>query len=1061
MKKLCSLFLVFAMCLSMFPTTVIASDTEDEGVVGIVIDLKTPIVDYSVYDYSYDEATATLETESGDFVEVVGIPISWSNYGDDAIFEADTNYSATLNVEMPDGYCISDGFNYVALSDFDIDIIYISDIEIEENSVNVDINVEKPLIPIYYEFSPKILFTPPTAGVTANVEIKDSVYYELSDVEWSPELVDGKFEENTEYTATVYVQAKPGYVFMEYIEPEFLDIETETEIERDSNATYSLSYPNATIVEIVVPFNKTGEMLENEPVEKAERTLSFENEVVNAVLGDEPFILRVNDSVENAEDVYYISDDTSVATVNSVTGEVTILSVGIAVITAIADETETYKSASASYTLNVAEPDEPKLPEDVVVVGSPIALKELVYNGQEQELISVDNCTVEGGLLQYRLNDDEEWVDEIPVGINAGTYIIYWKVKGAEGYKDYVAEEPIEVVIDKAVMTAKFEKGRQAIAHANIGEFVTISNPLIGNYAGATVDISINYIYSGDYYIVYDINTLFENNEVILSIGSAPTCCEYLVSVVITGDECNFENTKVETSYIIDIVNPANDIKFIDVEFTTSEGGTVNGVNGTYILGKGIIVNAVPNEGYFLSHWINIDTNEEIPFFMSNDGDVIKCEATLMEAGTYKAIFEKVAVREIEAKVNKVYRVGNSAPSSEDFKVIALMNDRTYRELSSDEYIVDTSSVNMNKAGVYIVRIKLVEDENIATSTEVTVNAKPSSGNNRPSSKPTVTVSDKVETVVDADGVIIETRVKEDGSITEKATTPNGTVAITQTDTDGAVTIEVSVSDKETGAVLLPIDSIVVKENSADVVPLTVNAPSGADEVTITIPLDGINAGTVAIIVNPDGTETVIRDSVVADDETMTLTVADGTTLKFINNSRDFSDVSDNDWFKDAVDFASSHQLFNGTSETTFSPDTEMTRGMLAVVLHNLSNNPAASSEADFRDVNGQYFADAAAWAQEQGIINGYSDGTFGGNDAVTREQLAVMLYRFANMPSSEDAELSSSDAEEASTYSVSALEWASANGILVGDRNGNLMPKSDANRAQVATMLMRFCKNV
>ena len=371
--------------------------------------------------------------------------------------------------------------------------------------------------------------------------------------------------------------------------------------------------------------------------------------------------------------------------------------------------------------------------------------------------------------------------------------------------------------------------------------------------------------------------------------------------------------------------------------------------------------------------------------------------------------------------------------------------------------------------------------------------SRPSGGSSRPSSKPSVSekeeadkteTADKTttetapdgtvtettqnadgtvtETVTTPDGMITETVTASDGAVTETVTTPDGIVTTIRTDADGGESIEVSVSENAAaeGAVTLPISSISVKENSGDASPLTVHAPAGQDAVTVTVPLSGADEGTVAVVVNPDGTETIIRDAVVGGGSMM-LTVADGTTLKFIDNSREFTDVSDNSWFKDAVDFASSHELFSGTSDTTFTPDETMTRGMLATVLHNLANNPDAGSETEFRDVNDQYFADAATWAAQEGIISGYGDGQFGADDAVTREQLAVMLYRFADMPAPEDAQLSSSDAEEASPYAKEALQWAVENNVMSGDRNGNLMPKSDATRAQVASMLMRFCKNV
>ena len=174
-----------------------------------------------------------------------------------------------------------------------------------------------------------------------------------------------------------------------------------------------------------------------------------------------------------------------------------------------------------------------------------------------------------------------------------------------------------------------------------------------------------------------------------------------------------------------------------------------------------------------------------------------------------------------------------------------------------------------------------------------------------------------------------------------------------------------------------------------------------------------------------------------------------------------FADVSETDWFHDAVAFVSARGLFSGTSATDFSPYTAMTRGMLAVVLHNLKDNPAAGIEEGFDDVNGEYFANAVAWAAEAGIISGYGGGLFGPNDVITREQLAVMLYRFAGKPAVSGDALTHKDASEISGYALTAMQWAVENGILSGRDDGTLDPQGQASRAEVASMLMRFCRNL
>ena len=276
------------------------------------------------------------------------------------------------------------------------------------------------------------------------------------------------------------------------------------------------------------------------------------------------------------------------------------------------------------------------------------------------------------------------------------------------------------------------------------------------------------------------------------------------------------------------------------------------------------------------------------------------------------------------------------------------------------------------------------------------------------------------------------------------------------------MTAEVTLSEKAVDttadtAVKLPVENVPVESNRTNAAEVTVKLPAGVSEAKVEVPLADATAGTVAIMVNPDGTETVIRDAV-ADNGAMALTVADGTTVKFVDNSKSFDDVADNDWYNSAVDFASSHQLFNGTTETSFSPNVTMTRGMLAVVLHNLENNPEGAANAEFSDVGTDYYANAVDWAAEEGIISGYGDGNFGPNDSITREQLAVMLYRYAGSPAT-DTSLNFSDAAQINGYASKAVSWAVENGIISGRDTGELDPQGNATRAEVASMLMRFCK--
>ena len=178
-----------------------------------------------------------------------------------------------------------------------------------------------------------------------------------------------------------------------------------------------------------------------------------------------------------------------------------------------------------------------------------------------------------------------------------------------------------------------------------------------------------------------------------------------------------------------------------------------------------------------------------------------------------------------------------------------------------------------------------------------------------------------------------------------------------------------------------------------------------------------------------------------------------------------FSDVGENDWFYDAVKYMHMEGLMSGTSANTFSPASTTTRGMIVTILYRMAGSPAASGSSAFTDVTaGAYYSNAVAWASANGIVDGYGDGRFGPNDTITREQMAAILYRYAQRKGQDvtvSAALSQfTDADTASGYAVDALRWAVGEGLISGKGSGVLGPKGAASRAQVAVILHRFAGN-
>ncbi len=171
-----------------------------------------------------------------------------------------------------------------------------------------------------------------------------------------------------------------------------------------------------------------------------------------------------------------------------------------------------------------------------------------------------------------------------------------------------------------------------------------------------------------------------------------------------------------------------------------------------------------------------------------------------------------------------------------------------------------------------------------------------------------------------------------------------------------------------------------------------------------------------------------------------------------------FTDVSENIWYHDAVVYALNNGLMNGVGNGRFAPDESVTRAMLVTILYRSEGEPSiAGMENPFADVeDGQWYTDAIIWAANNKIVNGTSATTFDPNAAITREQIAAILYRFDGSKACEGSLDSFPDAGTVSSYAVDALIWAVDNGIING-LDGKLAPTATATRAQLATMLMRY----
>ena len=331
-----------------------------------------------------------------------------------------------------------------------------------------------------------------------------------------------------------------------------------------------------------------------------------------------------------------------------------------------------------------------------------------------------------------------------------------------------------------------------------------------------------------------------------------------------------------------------------------------------------------------------------------------------------------------------------------------------------------------------------------------------SSGSTRKTETTTKPDGTKVETVTKKDGTKIQTETKKDGSVTKTTTNPNGSsvteikaadgsTGTVKTDKNGQTTAETTLSSKaiETAKrngepVTAPVEVKATRDsNTAPTV--KVELPKGAGETKVEIPVSNVKPGTVAVLVHPDGTEEIVKNSLPTEDG-IQLTVNGGATVKIVDNSKDFADTR-NHWAKDAIDFVSARGLVNGMSATIYAPNASTTRAQLWTIL-------ARQNDADLNGGN-TWYEKAQLWSKDKGVSDGANP-----NGTIDRAQMVTMLWRAAGQPTA-GGTANFTDVP-ADSYYANAVSWAVEGGITAGVGGGRFDPNSTCTRAQIATFLYR-----
>ena len=322
------------------------------------------------------------------------------------------------------------------------------------------------------------------------------------------------------------------------------------------------------------------------------------------------------------------------------------------------------------------------------------------------------------------------------------------------------------------------------------------------------------------------------------------------------------------------------------------------------------------------------------------------------------------------------------------------------------------------------------------------------------------------------DGSTVITVTKPDGSQTVTTEAADGSQSVVSKDADGNVTsAEAAVSDKAAadGAATLPLDPVKPAADAGKAPAIEVDMPASATEkapvvVTVPVDVDGPDYGIVVFAVDADGNETVLPKSGVDADGNVVFEAAGDVTIKVVDAASAFPDVAGAWYGKQGVaDFVGARGILTGVPQADgalrFEGGAATTRAMFVTMLHRVESCPDAP-DAGFADAEGMWFEGAAAWGEASGVVDGYGGASFGGEDPVTREQMAVFLMRYAGhlgLDVSKRADLSAfPDGAETSAWASQAMSWAVAEGLFSG-RDGQLDPTDGATRAEASAVVMRF----
>lgn len=769
-----------------------------------------------------------------------------------------------------------------------------------------------------------------------------------------------------------------------------------------------------------------------------------------------------NDNAEEDTPTYtYESSNPAVAKVEN--GVVTLVGAGNATITVTAPATTNYEAATGTVTVNVSA-----LPKQTVTFDQE-GDQDAVYG---DAVIENKATSAQGGTVTYiSTNPNVATVDEdgTVTIVGAGETTIQATAAAVEGYAPTTASykltvAPKEITATASVADKTFDGTNEATVtnvafEGVVGDDVddytataAFTDPNVGTGKTVTVTITIddpNYTLSN--------GTITLNNGVITQ-AEAPTIPDRTFSV-------HFSDTAEKTFDLSDLM-PAN-------------AGTTTFTRGEVADNNGNVLSVYEVQEDTFVYQLSEGLTEE------NAGTTVTVPVTITSQN-YKEATAKLMISitdkwtpEVSAEDITVTYTGNPVPDSA-IKGTATVNGILVEGAWS--FAEGQTPVNVKDSGNKTV-VFTPTDLNVYTTAQDTVLVTINKAD--PDGEPSYTaITGSGHTLADAalnKGTIAipGAIVWDDGDDTVvEANTAYGWT-FTPEDTDnykiltGTITpyVRSSGGGSGSGSSSTTRYSVTVKNSDNGDVEANVSRAAKGDTVTLTVtPDEGYVLDTLTVTAANGDKINLNRGSngrytfeMPASRVTVEATfVEEGGE----EAAEPFVDVSAGDWFYDAVVYVYDNGLMSGTAATTFGPNVGTTRGMIATILWRLAGSPNGGVNP-FADVSSSdYYAEAVAWAAGEGIVGGYGNGVFGANDPITREQMALMMYRYAQYAGYETSQRSSTltgyaDYASISDWAVEAVSWANAVGLMNGRTASTIVPTGTITRAEAATILMQFGENV